>query len=156
MGIRASLREVRAGDVARLNDVNQAIELLDSSNPDTLNLEKSWDGMLRLLTAAGTAPELGFLAAGGTEVGANLSYGRPRLLDADFVRRLDAALRNMTNDQFWAGYDAEQFEADGVYPGIWDESEDDLRDEYVQYLGEVRELVGRVAAAGGEILVAIV
>ena len=112
--------------------------------------------MQRLLTAAGTAPELGFLASGGTEVGVKLSYGRPRLLDVAFVRRLDAALRSMSDDQFWAGFDAAEFEADGVYPGIWDEPADELRDEHIGYLREVRELVGRVAAAGGEIVVAIV
>ncbi|MGK4302097.1 DUF1877 family protein, partial [Klebsiella pneumoniae] len=80
---------------------------------------------------AGTAPELGFLYGGGTEVGVRLGYGRPRLLDADFVRRLDAALHGVSDEQFWAGFDAQQFEADGVYPGIWDEPPDQLRDEYV-------------------------
>jgi Domain of unknown function (DUF1877) len=85
-----------------------------------------------------------------------LSYGRARRLDADYLRRLDAALGGVSDDQFWAGFDPGQFEADGVYPGIWDEPPDELREEYVGYLGEVRALVSRVAAAGGEIVVAVV
>jgi Domain of unknown function (DUF1877) len=155
MGMRARIREVQAGDVVRLDDREQALGVLGRNDPATLDLDKSWDGMHRLLTAAGTAPELGFLFTGGTEVGIQFTYGRPRLLDVGFVRRLDTALRGVSDDQFWAGYDADQFEADGVYPGIWDESADELRDEYVSYRREVRELVGRVATAGGEIVVAI-
>jgi hypothetical protein len=119
------------------------------------SLEKSWDGLHRLLTAAAREPELGFLVCGGTEVGVPLSYGRPRLLSDDFVRRLDAALRGITDDQFWAGFNPQQFEADGVYPGIWDEPPDELREEYVSYLHELREFVGRVAAKCGPIVVVI-
>jgi hypothetical protein len=155
MGMRARLREVQAGDIDRLSDPKQASEVLGNRSVAALNLEKSWDGMHRLLTAAGTAPELGFLFAGGTEVGVDLGYGRARLLDAGFVRRLDAALRGVSDDQYWAGFDAQQFEADDVYPGIWDEEPDELREEYVEYLREVREFVARVAAAGSEILVAV-
>ena len=45
------------------------------------------------------------------------------------MRRLDAAMRGVSDEQFRAGFDAQQFEADGVYPGIWDEPADELRDE---------------------------
>jgi hypothetical protein len=155
MGMRASLREVREGDLTRLSDRNQVYGLFARDDPAALSLEKSWDGLHRLLTAAGREAELGFLVGGGTEVGVPLSYGRPRLLSADFVRRLDAALRGMTDDQFWSGFDPHQFEADGVYPGIWNEPPDDLREEYVSYLHDVREFVGLVAASGGQIVVVI-
>ena len=156
MGMRAVLREVRAGDLWRLADPAAVFGLFGRDDPGLLSLEKSWDGLHRLLGAAGGAPELGFLLGGGTEVGPRLSYGRPRLLDAGFVRRLDAALRGIADDRFWAGFDARLFEADGVYPGIWDEPADELRDEYLGYFRELRAFVGRAAAAGGEIVVAIV
>ncbi len=155
MGMRASLREVREGDLGRLSDRNQVYDLFRRDDPSALSLEKSWHGLDRLLTDAGREAELGFLLVGGTEVGMPLSYGRPRLLSSDFVRRLDAALRGIPDDQFWAGFDPQQFEADGVYPGIWDEPPDDLREEYVSYLHELREFVGRVAASGGQIVVVI-
>jgi hypothetical protein len=155
MGIRARPREVREGDLARLNDSGQIYDLFRRDDPVVLDLEKSWDGLHRLLTAAGRESELGFLLGGGAEVGAPLTYGRVRLLPNDFVQRLDAALRGITDDQFWAGYDSQQFEADGVYPGIWDEPPDDLREEYVSYLHELQKFVGRVAAAGGQIIVVI-
>lgn len=156
MGMYARLREVQQGDLPRLNDRDEVSDLFGRNSPATLTLEKSWDGLHRLLTAAGTAPELGFLFGGGTEVGPQLSYGPARLLDGRFVRRLDAALRQISDHQLWAGFDAHQFEADGVYPGIWDEAPDELREEYVGYFHELRDFVGRVAALDGEIIVAIV
>src|SRR4051794_13744999 len=128
MGMRASLREVQPGDSARLGDFDQVFGLFGRGDPAALSLEKAWDGLHRLLTGAGTAAELGFLLGGGTEVGVQLSYGRPRLLDAGFVRRLDVALRGIGDDRLWAGFDARRFEADGVYPGIWDEPPDELRE----------------------------
>jgi hypothetical protein len=155
MGMRASLREVQDGDLARLGDLDQLYDVFRRDYPATLGLEKSWDGLHRLLTAAAQDDALGFLLGGGSEVGVALTYGRPRLLSADFVRRLDAALRGVTDDQFWAGFDARRFEEDGVYPGIWDEPADELREEYVSYVHELKTFVGRVAASGGQIVVVI-
>src|SRR4051812_44408789 len=131
MGMRMSLREVQDGDLTRLKDKGQAYDLFKRDDPATVSLEKSWDGLHRLLTAAGGAPELGFVWRGGKELGPSFEGGRPRLLSADFVRRLDAALQDITDEQLWAGFDPQRFEADAVYPSIWDEPVDELRDEYV-------------------------
>lgn len=155
MGMRMSLREVQPGDLQRLNDPDQADDLFIGDEDGSISLEKSWDGLHHLMTAAGSAPELGFLHEGGTEVGEDLGYGPPRVLNADYVRKLNAALQGISDEQLWAGYNAERFEADDVYPGIWDEEEDDLREEYVEYFHELKNFVARVAAAGREIVVAL-
>jgi hypothetical protein len=155
MGIRTYLREVQEGDLPRLSDPEHIFKLFRWDDPAVLNLEKSWDGLHRLLTAVGSQAELGFLRSGGTEVGAQLSYGRPRLLSRDFVRRLNAALKAITDEQFWAAFDAKVFKADDVYPGIWDEPPDELREEYVFYLHKLRNLVERVAAAGGQVALVV-
>jgi hypothetical protein len=154
--MRAYLREVQDGDVASLSDRERTFQLFGWNDPAVLGLEKSWDGLHRLLTAAGRQAELGFLRGGGTEVGVQLSYGRPRLLSSDFVARLDAALKTVTDDEFWAGFDPQRFEADNVYPFIWDEPPDELRAEYVSYLHELQKFVVRVATNGGQILVVVV
>jgi hypothetical protein len=155
MGMIATLREWRPGDLERLSNPDQAEELFARGEPSTLSLEKAWHGLDALMTAAGDAPELGFIMVGGVEVGEAGSYGAARLLDAGFVRRLDAALQAINPDQLWGGFDAAQFEADGIYPGIWDEPEADLREEYVGYYEELRGFVSRVAAAGGQVAVVI-
>jgi hypothetical protein len=145
MGMRAVLREVQEGDLARLEQAEQAFALFNRTESVVLSLEKSWDGLHRLLTASGSEVELGFVYKGGTEVGAHLSYGRARLLSPDFVSRLDAALKSLSDDQFWAGFDAAKFEADDVYPSIWDEPVEELREEYVYYFHELQKFLDRAA-----------
>ena len=73
MGMVATLREVQPGDLERMHDIHEVIELFGDAESPTLGLEKVWGGLSELLTAAGTAPELGFLWRGGRDVGALLS-----------------------------------------------------------------------------------
>lgn len=153
MGMVLTLRESQPGDLQRLNNLGDMYDLFTRDDPANLCLEKSWHALDRLLTTAGDDPALGFLMAGGTPAGADASYGPPRLLSAAEVSRLDAALAAIADDQFWAGFDAAAFEAEGVYPGIWDEDPAELRDEYVSYLTELRGFVRRVAGSGGQILI---
>lgn len=155
MGMYAILREVQAGDLARLKDVNQVVEIFGRGGSHILSLEKAWHGLDELLTTASDVPELNFIMVGGTPVGTDLSYGPPRLLDAELLRRLDTALRAIDDDQLWAGFDPERFEEEGIYPGIWDEPVEELREEYVGYFHDLQAFVQRVAASGGQILVVI-
>jgi hypothetical protein len=84
-----------------------------------------------------------------------LAYGRPRLLGSEFVRRLDAALHGISDDELWARFTAARFASEGIYPFIWDEPEDQLRDEYLDYFHRLRDFVSRASARGGELLVAV-
>jgi hypothetical protein len=153
--MRAYLREVSESDVETLSDCEQLIEHFHWKNPAVLNLEKAWDGLHRLLIGAGPQAELGFLQKGGTEIGPDIDYGRARLFSSEFVGRLNQALNAMSDDQFWAGFDPQRFEADQVYPWIWDEDPEELREEYVFYLRELKKLIGRVAASGGQVAIVI-
>lgn len=161
MGVRASLREVKSADLAKHRDPAGLLQPGGHSKGEIVSLEKSWHGMNELLTAAGEAEELGFLLDGGIPLapgGADEDEDGddpPRLLDPAFVARLNAALAAISDDDYWAGYDAEAFEENSIYPGIWDEDPEDLREEYVSYLEQVRTLVARVAAEGGGIIVTI-
>jgi hypothetical protein len=155
------VREVADGDLDILaGPAGQAYELFrrDDASGRLLCLEKSWHGLHYLLTgsARGGKEPLCFLNRGGRPVGRALGYGRPRLLGADFVRRLDAALRGVSDDTLWGRFDPARFTAEGIYPFIWDEPEDQLRDEYLGYFHRLKGFVSRVAARGGELLVVVV
>lgn len=148
MGMTASLAEIGDADLPRLHDVARVAALFDRTGPSALSLEKAWHGLDYLLNDSAERGEpLGFLLAGGVEVGASLGYGRPRLLDPDFVRRLDAALRDITDDQFWGRFNARRFEEEIVSPNIWDEPPDELRKEYVGYFHQIREFTAEHQAA---------
>ena len=155
MGMRAYLREVQGGDIALLSDSKRFMDLFRRGDQAVLSLEKSWDGLHHLLTATSEQAELGFLFGGGTETGLDPGYGRPRVLPPDFVKRLDAALNRISDDQFWSGFNARRFDAEGVYPWIWHEPVEDLREEYISCLSDLRRFVQRVAASGRELLVVI-
>jgi hypothetical protein len=158
MGMIAYLREVSDDDLRGLDDPGRAHALFRRDEPGVLSLEKSWDGLHFLLTGSADrgTDSLGFLMSGGREIGANLGYGRPRLLPPDYVQSLHTALAGISDDQLWGRFDAQRMEAEGIYPLIWDEPPDDLRDEYLTYFHDLRDFVARVAASGGQLLVAIV
>ncbi|HJT78506.1 MAG TPA: YfbM family protein [Gemmataceae bacterium] len=155
------IREVAPGDLDCLaGPAEQACELFERDDPAgrVLSIEKAWDGLHYLLTgsARGGREPLCFLRRGGRSVGRDLGCGRPRLLGADFVRRLDSALRDISDEELGGRFDAARFEAAGVYPDIWDEPEDQLREEYLGYFAQLKEFVGRAAARDGELLIVVI
>lgn len=115
-------------------------------------LEKSWAGLHYLLTgsagfgdAGGVASQpLAFLVEGGQSVADSAGYGG-RLFTPGETKAIDAALSAVSDDQLWSRYDAAAMESKEVYPMIWDEPEDDLREEYEAYFHELKRVV-RIAA----------
>jgi hypothetical protein len=155
------IREVAPGDLDSLaSSAEEAYDLFrrnDRSNR-VLSLEKAWHGLHYLLTGSakrGKEP-LCFLNQGGCSVGRALAYGRPRLLGSEFVQQLDVALQGISDDTLWGRFDAARFTAEGIYPFIWDEPEDQLRDEYLDYFHRLKTFVNRAATRGGEMLVVVV
>jgi hypothetical protein len=149
------LRAVSDAEVTSLSDSKQISALFHWNDPAVLSLEKSWDALHWLMTAAGPQAELGFLLNGGEEVGAKRDYGRPRLLSSDFVQRLHGVLKTISDEQFWSGFDRKGFESNDVYPWIWNEPPEELREEHIYYLHKLKDLVERVAVAGGQIVMVV-
>jgi hypothetical protein len=120
-------------------------------------LEKSWHGLHYLLT--GTAGDgdsgtpLGFILEGGKPVGDDLGYGPARLFGADETRAIHAALNGVSDDQLWRRFDAQTMTNEAIYPLIWDEPEDELRQEYLSYFGGLRQLVADASGSGKNLLV---
>jgi predicted S18 family serine protease len=103
----------------------------------------------------GTSP-LNFLASGGVPVGdEDVGYGPARVLDPAGVSALNAALATFSMTDFERNFDPASLSKAEIYPQIWDEPLDDLKEEYGSYLNEMKAHVQRAAGAGQAMLVAI-
>jgi hypothetical protein len=118
------------------------------SNAEIVSLEKAWHGLHYLLSGSawdGEGPTA-FLLAGGTEIdGTDDGYGASRLISVEETARIHAALAKLSDDDVWGRFNPQDMEAQSVYPGIWDEPEEDLREEYLSYLQELRQLLASAA-----------
>ena len=160
MGMYLQLHALDPAAAERLAAEPEGMEELldeDPESSDLVSLEKAWHGLHFLLTgsAEGGDPPLNFLLKGGTPVGEDLGYGEPRLLAPAEVRQMDAALAGLSADQLWARFDPARMKQEGIYPGIWDEPEAELREEYVGYFQELKRLVHAAAGRGQALLVAL-
>ena len=143
--------------VADPGSVHEVLESLEGSD-SALSLEKSWHGLHFALT--GTAwegpPPLNFLAGGGVPIGdEDVGYGPARILDPAGVAAFHAALEAFSEADFDRNFDPANLAEAEIYPQIWDEPLEDLKDEYDEYLQEMRAHVRRAADSGQALLVAI-
>jgi hypothetical protein len=122
---------------------------------EPVSLEKAWHGLHYLLTGEvweGTGP-LAFLLVGGEHV--NDDEEAPRWFTPQEATEIHQALTAVSDDQLWSRFDAQQMEQLEVYPGIWDEDEDELKDEYLTYFLQLKQVVSAAAESGQGLLIAI-
>ena len=143
----------------------ESIRMDDEVVLPSAGLEKSWHGLHYLLTgsagsagfgdAGGETPKpLAFLLQGGHSIGGDAGYGG-QLFTPGETKAIDAALSAVSDDQLWSRYDPAAMESENIYPMIWDEPEDDLREEYQSYLRELKRLVRTAAQQDMGLLVLI-
>ena len=143
-----------------LSQPRQVQELLDSLDREgkPLSIEKSWHGLHFILTGTegeGSAP-LNFIAAGGETVGdEDVGYGPARVLRANKVKELDAALSAISAEEFDRKFDLDALNEAGIYPRIWDEPREELLEEYGMYFEQLRELVKQAAHDNHALIIAI-
>jgi hypothetical protein len=160
MGMRCEVVAIPAPQVGELvadpSGMDNLIESLEGS-ANYVSLEKSWHGLHYVLTRTAWEgdPPLNFLAAGGEPVGDDDGYGPARLLRNDDVRALNTALDAFTSAVFDQRFDLKELEAAEIYPQIWDESREDLLEEYGGYLAALKELVKRAAKSDQALLIAV-
>ena len=143
--------------VADPTSIHELLDSLEGSDA-ALSLEKSWHGLHFVLTRTAWEgdPPLNFLALGGIPVGdEDVGYGPARILDPACVGELTAALAQFSNSDFERNFDLDELSSADIYPQIWDEPLNDLREEYGGYLQTMKAHVHRAADSGQAILVAI-
>lgn len=125
-----------------------------------LDIGEAWHGLQYLLTGTpweGAAP-LDFLVRGGEDVGDIPSdEGTARVFTPAQVKALSAALQKVSEDTLRKRYDAAAMQAQDIYPGTWEEPEEDvdLLEELVSYFEELQKFMAQVARRGDALLVHI-
>src|SRR5438067_4046371 len=132
MGMYCSVRAVSPAEVEQLlddPDLGQEEDGEDRPAGQAVHLEKAWHGLHYLLTGSAMAGEmpLAFLLLGGEPIGGDADDAPARFIQPPEVRQIDAALSPISADQLWSRFDAARMEEEGIYPGVWDEPESDLR-----------------------------
>lgn len=140
---------------AILDDQERANQLLESDGDGrSVDLDKSWHGLHWLLTGdvGPTADPLGDAIMGGEPIGEDLGMGPGRLVVAQRVAEVAAALDMVTAESLRARLDSEAMNEAGVYPdGIWDEA--DIFDDYLWSNFEDLRVFYRAAAAAGHAVI---
>jgi hypothetical protein len=159
MGMYCEVSAASHEDVGRISaEPSALVGLLQGGTltASRTSLEKAWHGLHYLLTGEvweGNGP-LAFLLVGGEQLGDDdespLRWFSPE--ETDQIRQ---ALAGVSDDKLWSRFDANQMEQLEIYPGIWDEAEADLKDEYLTYFRELMQVVDAAVQRGQGLLVAI-
>jgi hypothetical protein len=126
-----------------------------SGTAESVSLEKAWHGLHYLLTGEvweGAGP-LAFLLSGGEQEGGDEEA--PRWFTPQETVEIHQALLGVSDDQLWSRFDADEMAQNDVYPGIWDEPEEDLQEEYLMYFHQLKEAVAAAVQSNRGLLVSI-
>jgi hypothetical protein len=122
----------------------------------SISLEKAWHGLHYLLTGEvweGSGP-LAFLLAGGEQLGDDDEMP-VRWFTPEETAEIHRALSAVSDKQLWSRFDPEAMEEQQIYPGIWDEDEADLKEEYLGYFHELKAVVAEAVKANQGLVVSI-
>ena len=154
MGMYCEVTAASADDVKKL-DLDDFMVSTRTATSTGTSLEKSWHGVHNLLTGEiweGRGP-LAFLLAGGEQLGDD--EDSPRWFTAEETVKINQELSAVTDDKFWSRFDAEEMESKDIYPGIWDEDEDDLKEEYVGYFHALKQVVATAVRQQQGLLISV-
>jgi hypothetical protein len=121
------------------------------------DMEKTWHGVHYLLT--GTAwegrPPLNFLLAGGREV--DIEVGQAPVLTYTHAetRAIATALSEVSDAELRARYDPAEMMRLEIYPEVWDRGSEEDRDNLINSVASLRELLGIVVGHGYGLMVTI-
>jgi hypothetical protein len=135
-----------------LQEPDWALELLEDleeRSDRSFDVDKAWNGIWFLLSAAGGAP-VDVVGGGAAVSDEDLGYGPARYLAPGEVRQGASHLTTVPFDRLADYFDPAQMYADNIYPAIWN---DDHALEYLRghYEGLVR-FFSAAAAAGDAII----
>jgi hypothetical protein len=126
-----------------------------SNGHDQLEIDKAWHGIHFLLTGSAweSSLPLGFIVAGGEEVGDDLGYGPARALRSEQVRAIDAALEPFTPDELGKRFDADRMSELEIYPFGWSHDPDGELEYLLAFYMELRAFAHHTAERGDGLLV---
>jgi hypothetical protein len=143
--------------LGRPASIHKLLESLQRSD-SCRSLDKSWHGLHFVLTGTDWEgdPPLNFLGRGGTPVGdVDVGYGPARVLSPSEVAELDAALGAISDEEFARRFDPARLAEAEIYPQIWDEPIEELRQEYGDHFQDMKRHVHRAAQNGHALIVVV-
>lgn len=159
MGMTCEVSAILPQDVERYSDPCNVFS--GELEPRTMtasmvSLEKAWHGLHFLLTGEAWEGEgpLAFLLAGGEQLGDD-EDSPVRWFTPEETIVIQQSLANVSDEELWARFNPGEMEDQGIYPGIWDEAEEDLKDEYLTYFHELQRIVAAAARGGQGLVVTI-
>lgn len=159
MGMYCEVSAASKSDLAKFSDEPDLLPGLFSpqvATAESVSLEKAWHGLHYLLTGEtweGEGP-LAFLLAGGEPIGED-EESPVRWFDPEETAKIHEALDAVSDTALWSRFNAEELEANDIYPGIWDEDEADLREEYLGYFHELKQVVAAATLNGQGLVISI-
>lgn len=134
MGMIANFLRVSESE---LNDYLKDSSLLadniysDEENSNLADIDKSWGGILFLLTGQGLEelehPLSRILFSGELiDEDQDLGYGPAHYLTVLEVKEIYNEISKISTEELRTRYDAEKMEELGIYPNVWDDNEESL------------------------------
>ncbi len=121
------------------------------------DMEKTWHGVHYLLT--GTAwegePPLNFLLAGGSEVDIEVGQALVRVHTSAETRAIATALSAVSDAELRARYAPTEMMRLEIYPEVWDRSHEEDRDNLIDSIASLRELLEIVVRRGYGLMMTI-
>ncbi len=158
MGMYCDVSAAMKDDLGRLSgdtDLMASALGTDTAIADNVSLEKSWHGLHYLLTGdawEGQGP-LAFLLAGGEHLDGDEEA--PRWFTPEETSKIHQALSGISDEALWSRFDRDELERLEIYPGIWDEPEDDLKEEYLGYFQGLKQVLAVAVQSRRGIVVSI-
>ena len=150
--VRWPMRFLLRKQIRALKD-NNSREPAAAPKDEVLDLHKSWHGLHWLMCQSvweGPEPYRSAIF-GGEEIGDDVGYGPPRLMEPAQVERVARALSALSAAQLMKRYDGRAMAREEIYPGNFDEDgswKRDLRRDYER----LQKFYQETAAQGGGLL----
>ncbi|SRR5579883_729632 len=159
MSVNCVVYAVTMQQMDRLREIEDEEEFYQAlETAPKVDVRKEWHGLHYLLTgtASGFPAPRGFLVEGGEEIGPNDGYGPPRLFSPREVDDIHSVLVDISEEELWSHFDADQMNADQVYPPLdWHEELEQTRRCYLRTFTELKKFVDE-ASQRGQCLVVMV
>jgi hypothetical protein len=117
----------------------------EEGNP--FDLDKAWHAIHFMLTGSAWEgqPPLNFLLQGESLEGFDTGYGPARYYTGETVQEIAIALGPLTWDAIKSRYDHSRFEAEEIYPQIWDRPAEEEMDYFEYHYNQLRTYVQSAA-----------
>jgi Domain of unknown function (DUF1877) len=158
MGMIGFCKAITPAELASiLTDPAQVDAFVHSVEKPPLDLDKAWYGIHFLLTGEhgpDADPQSWAIMGGSVLEGPaapDLGYGPPRYMNPHEVAAVAAALSTIPAETLAGRFDAEKFEAEGIYPNVWADDPEAL-DYLIQNYRNLVQLYADAAEAGHAML----